>query len=71
MVAGRRRLFLHMPSCVRNHPPFLTHNYLFGSTLKSRLFVLYFVYFSKRANAQRTVTLGPMNLFSVLIIHRL
>lgn len=49
--------------------PSLTQNYLLGSTLKSCLLVLYLVHFPKRANAQGTMALGPVNLFSVLIIH--
>lgn len=58
---------LHVLSC--QDPPSLTHNYLLGSTLKSCLLVLYLVHFPKRANAQGTMALGPVNLFSVLVIH--
>lgn len=50
--------------------PSLTQNYLLGSTLESCLLVLYLVHLPKGANAQGTVALGPVNLLSVLVIHR-
>lgn len=67
-TAGGCVPFQSPASCI-TQPPLLTCNYLFGSTLKSCLLVLYFVHFSKRADAQGAVALGPVNLFSVLVIH--
>lgn len=45
--------------------------YLFDSTLEAGLLVLHPVYLSEGASAQAGLARGPVDLFSVLIIHRL